>query len=67
MGLQAPLSVHPEGMLGRTLRDDEACEVVQSAEDALKATRGWRTHVDWTQDPPVLYVAKIASQMKLAL
>jgi hypothetical protein len=67
MGRRAPLSVHPEGIFGRALRDDEMCEIVQQAEQVLKATYAYRTHVTWDTDPPVLYMAAVPAMVGLGL
>ena len=61
------VQVRAEGMLGRCLRDDEVCEVVQRAEGVLQATGEYRTHVTWDSEPPVLYVATVPLYVGLDL
>ncbi len=59
LGMAVPLPVYADGTLGRALRDDQVCEIVQQAERVLKAAGGFRTHVAWDRDPPVLYVGRV--------
>jgi hypothetical protein len=49
------------------LRDDQVCEIVQQAERVLKAAGGFRTHVAWDRDPPVLYVGRVPTLIGFGL
>jgi hypothetical protein len=60
-----PVAVSASGMFGRELREDEACEIIQEAQEALDATREYQTHVLWDRVPPVLRVAGIPDQVGL--
>lgn len=60
-----PVAVLASGMFGRELREDEACEIIQAAQEALDATFEYQTHVLWDGVPPVLRVAGIPDQVGL--
>lgn len=59
--------VYARGVFGRSLRDDEVCEILQQAERILRDTRLYRAEVAWNREPPVLYVAAIPAMVGFGL